>query len=72
VPAERRGRLRADVARVTRELAGRLEDLIRAAPEQWHLQQPNWPSDFAALDAIGKPHPRPLVGPSARPPTRAG
>jgi KDO2-lipid IV(A) lauroyltransferase len=56
----RRGkRLRDDVARLTQELAGELEVLIRAAPEQWHLQQPNWPSDWDALDAIGKPHPRP-------------
>jgi KDO2-lipid IV(A) lauroyltransferase len=30
---------------VTEDLVGRLEDLIRAAPEQWHLMQPNWPSD---------------------------
>ena len=36
-------------------------------PEQWHLQQPNWPSDYDALEAIGKPHPRPAVGPSAAP-----
>ena len=67
VPAERQGRLRADVDRVTADLAVRLEELIRAAPEQWHLQQPNWPSDYDALEAIGKPHPRPAVGPSARP-----
>ncbi|MCB1247300.1 MAG: phosphatidylinositol mannoside acyltransferase [Acidimicrobiia bacterium] len=26
-------------------LAGRLEAIIREAPEQWHLFQPNWPSD---------------------------
>jgi phosphatidylinositol dimannoside acyltransferase len=65
LPAERRGRLRADVGRVTADLAVRLEELIRVAPEQWHLQQPNWPSDYDALDAIGKPHPRPAVGPSA-------
>ncbi|MCZ7526161.1 MAG: hypothetical protein M5U14_07155 [Acidimicrobiia bacterium] len=45
VPAERLGRLRDDVARVTQDLAGRFEELIRAAPEQWHLFQPNWPSD---------------------------
>jgi phosphatidylinositol dimannoside acyltransferase len=38
--------LRADVARVTQELAHALERLIRAAPEQWHLLQPNWPSDY--------------------------
>jgi lauroyl/myristoyl acyltransferase len=41
----RRGSLREDVARVTQDLAHALEDLIRAAPEQWHLLQPNWPSD---------------------------
>lgn len=49
VPAERAGRLRDDVQRVTAALAGRLEDLIRAAPEQWHLMQPNWPSDRNGL-----------------------
>ncbi|MFM8311093.1 MAG: phosphatidylinositol mannoside acyltransferase [Ilumatobacteraceae bacterium] len=37
--------LRADVARVTASLARELEFLIRRAPEQWHLFQPNWPSD---------------------------
>ena len=37
--------LRDDVARVTAALAGELEGLIRRAPEQWHLFQPNWPSD---------------------------
>jgi KDO2-lipid IV(A) lauroyltransferase len=59
VPVERQGRLRDDIARVTQRLADRLEEFIRAAPEQWHLQQPNWPSDYAALEAIGKPTPRP-------------
>ena len=34
---------------MTQDVAAALEDLIRAAPEQWHLMQPNWPSDFAAL-----------------------
>lgn len=37
--------LEGDVASVTQALARQLEDLIRAAPEQWHLFQPNWPSD---------------------------
>lgn len=45
VPVERTGTLRDDVARITQEVAHRLEDLIRAAPQQWHLMQPNWPSD---------------------------
>jgi KDO2-lipid IV(A) lauroyltransferase len=61
----REGRLRDDVRRVTIDLAGRLEGLIRQAPEQWHLQQPNWPSDYAELERIGKPHPRPKRGPSS-------
>lgn len=51
---ERRGRLRQDVQRVTQDLARALESLIRMAPEQWHLLQPNWPSDY---DAIGQPRP---------------
>jgi phosphatidylinositol dimannoside acyltransferase len=45
LPAERRGGLREDVSRVTQLLANELEFLIRRAPEQWHLFQPNWPSD---------------------------
>lgn len=43
---ERRGRLRDDVIRVTQDLAHRFEGLIGAAPEQWLLMQPNWPSDL--------------------------
>ena len=39
------GGLRADVARVTQVIADELEQLIRRAPDQWHLMQPNWPSD---------------------------
>ncbi|MFN8035939.1 MAG: phosphatidylinositol mannoside acyltransferase [Acidimicrobiia bacterium] len=50
VPTDRRGRLRDDVARVTQSLARRFEELIRAAPDQWHLMQPNWPSDYAGTD----------------------
>jgi KDO2-lipid IV(A) lauroyltransferase len=38
-------RLRDDVARVTQDLARDFEVLIRRAPSQWHLFQPNWPSD---------------------------
>ena len=43
--ATRTGKLRDDVARLTQELAHALEALIRRAPDQWHLMQPNWPSD---------------------------
>lgn len=35
----------AEIAAVTQRIASELEILIRAAPEQWHLLQPNWPSD---------------------------
>ena len=54
IDTERRGKLRADVARVTQDLAHALEMLIRRAPEQWHLLQPNWPSDY---DALGRSDP---------------
>jgi KDO2-lipid IV(A) lauroyltransferase len=45
LPQQRRGSLRDDVARLTQALAHELEFLIRRAPEQWHMFQPNWPSD---------------------------
>jgi len=45
LPAERQGGLREDVTRITQLMAHELEVLIKAAPEQWHLMQPNWPSD---------------------------
>ena len=37
--------LRVDIARTTQALAVRFEELIAREPEQWHLFQPNWPSD---------------------------
>jgi lauroyl/myristoyl acyltransferase len=60
IPVERCSKhLRDDVDRITQDVAHALESLIREAPEQWHLQQPNWPSDWDALEAIGHPHARP-------------
>lgn len=47
IDTQRTGPLRADVARLTQELAHRFEQMVRRAPEQWHLYQPNWPSDRA-------------------------
>lgn len=38
--------LDGDVEAVTQRLAVELEGLIRRAPDQWHLLQPNWPSDL--------------------------
>jgi len=45
LPLERAGSLRDDVAGGTQQLAGALQAMIAEAPEQWHVLQPNWPSD---------------------------
>lgn len=37
-----------DLGDTTQRIAAELEALILAAPEQWHLLQPNWPSDREA------------------------
>jgi len=42
---QRLGTLRQDMARISQDLANELEVLIRHAPQQWHMFQPNWPSD---------------------------
>jgi lauroyl/myristoyl acyltransferase len=42
IEAVRTGRLRDDVTRVTQMIAHELEDLIRRAPEQWHILQPRF------------------------------
>jgi lauroyl/myristoyl acyltransferase len=46
IDTSRQGRLREDVQRITEEMARTFEELIRRAPTQWHLLQPNWPSDL--------------------------
>ena len=48
-------RLRDDVQRITQDLAHELEILIRRAPSQWHMFQPNWPSDpgYGHVDQVG-------------------
>jgi KDO2-lipid IV(A) lauroyltransferase len=46
----RQGKFRHDVARLTQQLATEFESLITRAPEQWHLLQPNWPSDHVAQE----------------------
>jgi len=42
----RTGRMRVDVARVTQDLAATFEGFIARNPEQWHVFQPEWPSDL--------------------------
>ena len=63
VPTDRQGTLREDVARITQALAAELEVLIRRAPEQWHLMQPNWPSDRVGPGAV-RPEPQLRACPS--------
>ena len=41
----RRGTLREDITRITQDMARVFEHDIRCRPEQWHMYQPNWPSD---------------------------
>jgi KDO2-lipid IV(A) lauroyltransferase len=45
------GDLRADVQATMQLLAHRFETLIGANPTQWHLFQPNWPSDRESTPA---------------------
>jgi len=47
IPVERQGRLREDVNRITQLIANEMETLIRMAPDQWIVLQPNWPSDYS-------------------------
>ena len=67
-PAPRRSSGRASCATTwpasPRTSPDELELLIRRAPDQWHLMQPNWPSDHEALQRAGQRTP---AGPS-RPP----
>ncbi len=50
IPLTRVGSFRVDVARITQLLTRELEFLIRRSPEQWHMFQPNWPSDPGYYD----------------------
>jgi KDO2-lipid IV(A) lauroyltransferase len=45
INVQRTGSLRDDMGRVAQDLVHELETLIKKKPEQWHLFQPNWPSD---------------------------
>jgi KDO2-lipid IV(A) lauroyltransferase len=45
LPIPEEGSRTEKVAATTQALAARLESIISEAPEQWHLVQPNWPSD---------------------------
>jgi KDO2-lipid IV(A) lauroyltransferase len=45
IPVPPEGTRSEKVQQMTQALAREMESLIRAAPDQWHLVQPNWPSD---------------------------
>ena len=45
VEVKRLATLKEDMQRISQDLANELELLIRRDPAQWHLFQPNWPSD---------------------------
>lgn len=56
ISASRKGRLRDDVAALTQVVAHELEELIRPAPEQWHVFQPNWTrSSIASTRSASSP-----------------
>lgn len=55
VDTTRTGSLRADVQRITQEIATRFEQAIRRAPEQWHVFQPVWPVDRGGRKAAHAP-----------------
>lgn len=48
IPVPDEGTRSEKIRAMTQELALRLESLISEAPTQWHLVQPNWPSDREA------------------------
>ncbi len=48
IDTTRSGSFRADVTRITQEIARHFEGYIRRAPDQWHMFQPEWPSDHDA------------------------
>lgn len=48
IPVPEHGSRAEKIQKITQELAHELETIIREAPTQWHLVQPNWPSDREA------------------------
>ena len=56
IPYESTGDLRRDIEAATRRIAPALENVVRRAPDQWHLFMPNWPSDEPDLPTrVGRP-----------------
>lgn len=72
VPYELTGDEELDVPAVAQVTADALEELIRQAPEQWHMFNRNWPSDEPDLPPRGRPEDRPPAPAGEEGPQPAG
>ncbi|HWD08300.1 MAG TPA: phosphatidylinositol mannoside acyltransferase [Actinomycetota bacterium] len=54
VPYERTGDENVDLESIAQAIATALEQVVRSAPEQYHLFSPNWPSDESGLPPRGR------------------
>jgi KDO2-lipid IV(A) lauroyltransferase len=52
---ERTGDETVDIPVIAQRIADAVEELVRRAPEQWHLFSTNWPSDEPHLPPRGRP-----------------
>ena len=57
IPYERTGDENADLPTIAQAIASALEEVIRKAPEQYHLFSANWPSDEPGLPPRGRGRP---------------
>ena len=57
IPYERTGDEKVDLSAIAQCIATALEDVIRKAPEQYHLFSTNWPADEPDLPPRGRPRP---------------
>src|SRR5438552_655088 len=57
IPYERTGDENADLSTIAQAIASGLEEVIRKAPEQYHLFSTNWPSDEPDLPPRGRGRP---------------
>jgi len=54
IATERQGKMRADINRITQNMADVMQMQIRREPTQWIVLQPNWPSDHLALQEAAR------------------
>ncbi|HEY2666052.1 MAG TPA: phosphatidylinositol mannoside acyltransferase [Actinomycetota bacterium] len=63
IPYERTGDETIDLPTIAQAIAAALEEVVRKAPEQYHLFSTNWPSDEPGLPPRGRSRPAPQEGP---------